>query len=259
MSFDIFRVDWITVDSIIIISLILILIAIKSFKRLIRWRFSIANENLNQSKFSGSLLSFNSQNIKINYWNNIKNGSYGKNPTLIFIIRTKRKIRALQALIEGLASFGLNVIDLKIEILSNDRTKNDLIGDLKGAINSIFDFMDLKNQKDYISITFREKPVNTCLKDKNCQFQVFINPKNSQMDYDMLISQLKSSDNSHLVLSEYLLKFIKNRWIQYSHKVNKIPDSHLSLIKNSTRNFKYNETVLFGVLIEIITQILNKD
>ena len=259
MSFDIFRVDWITVDSIIIIALILILITIKSFKQLIRWRYSIANENLNHTKFNGNLLSFKSQKIKVNYWNYIKNVTHSNNQTLIFIIRTKRKKRALQALIEGIASFGLSVIDLKFDILIKERTKNDLVEDLRRVINSIFDYIDLKNHKNYINITFREKSINTVLNDKNCQFQVFINPKNSQMGYDILITQLKSNDNYHLVLSEYLLKFIKNRWIQYHLRENKIPDSNLSLIKNSTRNFKYNETVLFGVLIDIITQILNKD
>jgi len=259
LSFDIFRVDWITVDGIIIIALILILITIKSFKQLIRWRYSIANENLIQSKFSGNLLSFENHKIKVNYWNYIKNVTQSKNQTLIFIIRTKRKSRALQALIEGIASFGLSVIDLKFDILINERIENYLIEDLREVIDSIIKIIDQKNQKDYINISFREKPMDTVLKDENCLFQIFINPKSSQMDYDLLITQLKSNDNYHLVISEYFLKFIKNRWYKYHLSENKIPDSYFTLIKNSTRNFKYNETVLFGVLIENITQILNRD
>ena len=235
------------------------LIAIKIFKQLIRWRYSIANENLNQSKFNGNELSFKSQKFKINYWNYIKNATYSKNQTLMFIIRTKRKRRVLQALIEGIASFGLNVIDLKIDILINERVKNDLTEDLRGAINSIFDFMDRKNQKDYINLNFRENPVNTVLNDQNCQFQIFVNPKNSQMGNEMLKAQLKSNGNYRLVISEYLFKFIKNRWIKYYLRENKNSDLQLSIIKNSTRNFKYNETILFGVLIEIIIQIIKKD
>lgn len=259
MSFDIFRVDWITVDSIIILALILVLIAVKSFKQLIRWRYSIVNENLTQSKFSGSLLSFNSQKISVNYWNYIRNVIQSKNQTSVFIIRTKRKKRTLQALIEGIASYGLNVIDLKFEVLINERTEDDLVEDLMKLINFTSEFIDRKNQKDYIIISFREKPINTILKDENCLFQIIINPKSSQMDYDMLIARLKSNDNYHLVLSEYLLTFIKNRWSKIYLKENNIPDSHFSLIKNSNRNFKYNETVLLGILIEFISQIFNKD
>ena len=43
MRFDIFRVDWITIDTIIIILLILLLIGVKVLKEVYRWRFFFSN------------------------------------------------------------------------------------------------------------------------------------------------------------------------------------------------------------------------
>ena len=257
MSFDIFQVDWITVDSIIIGSLIITLIAVKVIKQLTRWRHSLVNESLEQYKFYGNLLMLNSRKVKVNYWNFIKNGKDNKNQPVLFLFRTKKKIGLLHSLLEGIASLGLNVIDVKFEILIKDRTQNDLLEDLREIIHSILNYMD--QEKSYIIISLREKPINTIIKEENCKLQISINPKFSQMDYEMLIANLKSNSNYNLVISEYSFKFIKNHWNKYIFKNDQETPSNLTLIKNTTRKFKYYETLLFGTITKFIIQKLQKE
>lgn len=258
MSFDIFHVDWITVDSIIIIALILTLIAIKIIKQSTRWRHSIVNEKLEQSKFDGNLLILNSQKVKLNYWNFIRSKEDNRNQ-LLFVFRTGKKNRLLHALIEGIASLGLSVIDVKFEILIKERTQNDLVEDLEGIIHSILNHMDQENHKSYIIIALREKPINTIIKEERCKLQILINPKFSQIDFKMITLNFRSDSMQNLVISEYSHKFIKNHWIRNFFKADQEALSNLIIIKNAKRNFKYYETMLFGTLTELITQKLDKE
>jgi hypothetical protein len=143
LSIDIFRVDWVTVDTIIIISLILILIAVKVIKQLTRWRHSFVNEKIHQSRVNGNLLIFNSQIVKVNYWSFIKNDEViNSQLPYLLILRTRRKSRLLHALIEGIASYGMNVIDVKLEILIKERSQDDLLEDLNEIILSILNYID---------------------------------------------------------------------------------------------------------------------
>ena len=260
MSFDIFRVDWITVDSIIIIGLILILIAVKIIKQLTRWRHSFANEKIHQSRFNGNLLTLNSQKIKVNYCSFIQNVDVKKNQLpYLLILRTRRKSRLLHALIEGIASYGINVIDLKLEILIKERTQSDLLEDLSETIHLILNSIDQETNKNYLILTLREKPINTIIREAYCRLQIFINPKLSQMNYNMLISNFRSNSNHHLIISEYSLRFIKNRWYKYFFKEDQETTSNLTLIKRATYKFKHYETLLFGSLMELIIQKLKNE
>ncbi len=253
MSFDIFRVDWITVDSIIIIALILILIAVKVVKHLTRWRHSFTNEKIHQSKFNGNLPSLNSQKIKVNYWSCIQTDDIKKNQLpYLLILRTKRKSRLLHALIEGIVSYGMNVIDVKLEILIKERTENDILEDLSELIHSILNYIDQETNKNYLILTLREKRVNTLINEADCKLQIVINPKFSQMNSNALISNLSSNSNYHLLISEYSLKFIKSRWYRHIIKNNQEFSSNLTLIQKSTHKFKHYETLLFGALMELI-------
>lgn len=259
MSFDIFRVDWITVDSIIIIALILTLIAIKIIKQLTRWRNSLVNEKLEQSMFYGNLLMLNSVKIKVNYWNFIKNSEDYTNQIILFVLRTRKNNRLLHALMEGVASLGLNIIDVKFEILIKERTQNDLLEDLGEMIHSILKYMDQENDMSYIIVSLREKPINTIIEEESCKLQIAINPKFSQINYDVLTANLRSNSIYNLVVSEYSLKFIRNHWNKNIFKTNQEAPSNLTLIKNATRKFKYYETLLFGILTGLITQKLKKE
>jgi hypothetical protein len=259
LSFGIFQVDWITVDTIIIITLILTLITVKIIKHFTRWRPSLVNEKLIQSKFYGNLLMLNSQKIKLDYWNFIKSEEDNINQPLLFILRTRRKIRFLQALIEGIASLGFSVIDIKFDILIKERTQYDLLEDLKEIIHSILNYMDQENQENYIIIALREKPINTIVKGERCKLQILINPKFSQMDYNILNINLRSDSVQKLVISEYSHKFIKNHWIKYFFKEDQEASSNLILIKNANHNFKYYETLLFGTFMELITQKIKNE
>lgn len=259
MSFDIFHVDWITVDSIIIIALILALIAIKIIKQLTRWRYSLVNERLKQSRFSANLIILDSQKVKVNYWNFIKSEEENKNQPLLFVLRTRKKNRLLHALIEGIASLGLGVIDVKFEILIKERTQNDLLEDLKGIIHSILNYMDQDNHKNYLIIALREKPINTIIIEEQCKLQILINPKFSQIDYKMLTLNLRPDTIQNLVISEYSHKFVKNHWIKYFFKAEQETPSNLIIIENANRKFKFYETLLFGTLTELIIQKMENE
>ena len=72
MGFDIFRVDWILVSSVIIILLIIFLIWVKIYKIMTRWRYTFANEDIYLSSYN-SIERENESNIKVCRWNYVIN------------------------------------------------------------------------------------------------------------------------------------------------------------------------------------------
>ena len=78
MSTDIFQLDWIFIDTIIIILLILLLLGVKVYKLTHRWRFSFSNEALEYTIYRKPPLKINDQSISSSNWTLTRN---------IFLIR----------------------------------------------------------------------------------------------------------------------------------------------------------------------------
>ncbi|GAG77536.1 unnamed protein product [marine sediment metagenome] len=94
MIFDIFRLDWLFIDSVIIILLIIVLIAVKLFKERSRWRSAITNESLEIFQFNKSDIKVKNKNTIINdisiVSNILKNKAEDQYPSIFPTVTKKR-------------------------------------------------------------------------------------------------------------------------------------------------------------------------
>ncbi|MHA1105685.1 MAG: hypothetical protein ACTSPN_08175 [Promethearchaeota archaeon] len=262
MGFDIFRVDWILVSSVIIIILITFLIWVKIYKILTRWRYTFANEDIYLSSYN-SIERENESNIKVCRWNYaINNKLTNKSDPTVIILRTKKRISLLRVISEGLSSYGLRVINILLSISktsSLDSSKNNINDEMKCIINSIMEITSgSANNDKYMLISYHDKNINPLYitNDKNFQGHIIINSKlNFEEKKENLIREvgINSAKDIYLIFSEYNIIKFKNKTVekcggtQYSNNT--------IIVSNATRNFKYFETILFGIILNLINKI----
>ncbi|MBY9002341.1 MAG: hypothetical protein KGD73_00050 [Candidatus Lokiarchaeota archaeon] len=262
MSFDIFRVDWILVSSVAIILLITFLILVKIYKILTRWRNTLVNEDILLSS-QNSVQRTNESIIKACRWNlAINNKLMNKSDPIIIILRTKRRISLLRVVTEGLSSYGLRVINVLLSLSkksSIDSSKNDINDEIICVINSIMENTSgSANNDKYILISYNDKNFNPIYikNEKNYLGHIIINSKlNIKEKQENLIENtgFNSTKDSYLIFSEYSIIKFKNKTIE---KYRGTQNFHNSIIvRDATRNFKYFETILFGIILKLINKI----
>ncbi len=268
----IFRLDWVYIDSIIIILLIVLLIGVKIFKLGFRWRSSFSNEGIIQLNFKISDNILKGTKIKVKKWNLVKKTNLlekSQSIPLIVIIRTNYKKRLVHILTEGIVSNGFNVLNLKLKIsLCSSCGLLDALKpeEKKKIINSIQNF--LKEQGMFLNSTYyiincskSFLSLNPLISDSNNKGMILINPHINFVNQKKILEILKLRDltptlhfifskKSNIVKSNKNLKRFKAKFSKFS------PD--LLVIERSTRSFKYYETILLGVLIPILNKILTK-
>jgi len=273
MAFDIFRVDWILVDTIIIFLLVLLLISVKIFKEAYRWRFSLSNEFLTRTTVKALSFNLNRPSIYIKKWNLTKSKviqeEISSKPT-IFIIRTHRKQMLLKILTEGLSTYGFNVVNIWLKIKA-DKGKNKAIRDIKRESQQIIpSFFSIYNQdfqllsQKYVVVNFDKKsfPYNFITKDSNNIKLILINPRLNLANH-IIMQTLETVSNPQfqlfIIFSERLNPFLKNR--NSNKKI--LSDKTLKnsnkfkyrTIQKAKSTFKYYETVLLSILIKNIDNI----
>lgn len=264
-----YHIDWVFIDTIIIIFLFLLLIGVKIFKSTHRWRLRFSNEALEDFPCTNPFYSDNNYHFKVKNCNLVRNSSlhnqYDKNP-LIILIRTNFKRHLAKIITEGLCSYGFNVINLKlsynrdshVNIFSNKANK-----ELKSLISS-----NIKNFKDqgliwnskYLLINISR----TLIPDKEIIFNsneigyIFINPRvkkdkkvnSTRFHYD----SLKNPQLFYIFCKRNFLYF-RNSDFKYMYKEidQKLTTfTNLIILEKSTKSFKYYETILLGIIIDII-------
>ena len=270
MAFDIFRVDWFLVDTIIIILLVLLLISVKIFKEAYRWRFSLSNEFLTRTKAKSSSFNLDRPSIYIKKWNLTKSKviqeEISSKPS-IFIIRTHRKQMLLKILTEGLSTYGFNVVNIWLNIKA-DKRKNKSIRDIEREIQQIIpSFLSIYNHDPhllslrYVVVNFDKKiiPYNIITRDSNSIRLISINPRLNLANLEIL-QTLETVSNPQfqlfIIFSERLNPFLKNRssfkkilsdkTLKYSNKFK------YHTIQKAKSTFKYYETVLLSIIIKNI-------
>lgn len=276
MTFDIFRVDWILVDTIIIILLVLLLISVKIFKEAYRWRLSLSNEFL--TRRTAKSLSFNLDRplIYIKKWNLTKSKvireEISSKPS-IFIIRKHRKQMLLKILTEGLSTYGFNVVNIWLKI--KDKGKSKTIRDIEREIQQILSSSLLINNQDlhllsqrYVVVNFDKKiiPYNFITKNSNSVKLILINPRLNLVNLK-IIQNLETVSNPQfqlfIIFSERLNPFFKNwnsnkKILSYKtlKNTNKIKYHTIQKTKSA---FKYYETVLLSIIIKNLDKISKLD
>ena len=277
MAFDIFRVDWILVDTIIIILLVLLLISVKIFKEAYRWRFSLSNEFLTRTTAKALSFNLDRPSIYIKKWNLTKSKviqeEISSKPS-IFIIRTHRKQMLLKILTEGLSTYGFNVVNIWLKIKA-DKGKNKTIRDIEREIQQIIlSFLSILNQdlhllsQRYVVVNFDKKiiPYNFITKDSNSVKLILINLRLNLANLKV-IQTLETISNPQfqlfIIFSERLNPFFKNR--NSNKKI--LNDKSLKnsnkfkyhTIQKAKSTFKYYETVLLSIIIKNIDKISKLD
>jgi len=277
MVFNIFRVDWILVDTIIIILLILLLISVKIFKEAYRWRFSLSNEFLTRTTVKSLNFNLDRPSIYIKKWNLTKSKviqeEISSKPS-IFIIRTHRKQKLLKILTEGLSTYGFNVFNIWLKIKA-DKGKSKTIRDIERKIQQIIpSFLTIYNQdlhllsQRYVVVNFDKKiiPYNSITKDSNSVKLILINPR-LNLGNLKIMQTLETVSNPQfqlfIIFSERLNPFFKNR--NSNKKI--LSDKTLKnsnkfkyhTIQKAKSTFKYYETVLLSIIIKNIDKISKLD
>jgi hypothetical protein len=255
MSFDIFRVDWLLISGIISVILIIFLIGVNILKKLYRWRFSFSNENLEKTTITSSL----SDGPKISKWIKKRTLIYPKDSNTstelatIIIYRSFRKFMLLNALTEGLSSYGFNIINVWFK----KQTENNEIGNIsKSIFSKIIELHNDANSRlcnKYFIITSSKIPLNKDyeLIDSDNLGVIIINPNMKEED----IVKISERSKFYGIISEKLILFVRNPNLKRILKLSKEKNSKkikIKVIKSAKRSFRYYETILLGELIKIV-------
>lgn len=270
-----FQVDWVFVDTVIIILLFLLLLGVRIFKSTHRWRLSFSNEALEYYPFPKPYDIGRIHYIKTKHCSLTRNSSqhkqYDKCP-LILILRTKFKRHLTKIITEGLSSYGFNVINLKLNIKldsrSNtlDRTINDEVKSQISLILDYFEHEELIANSKCILLNFSKPffPNTEILTDPERIGLLLINPRMNKYNVGSLKEIFHTlpqytqffyifSKRSFLILKNYDLKrFIREFDENFTNK------AELITLEKSTKSFKYYETILLGIIIDILEHKLMK-
>ncbi len=266
---NIFQIDWISVDIIIIILLFLFLLVVRMFKTIHRWRYAFSNQALEHICFSQSCKNKKNKIILTKKWCLTRNLSLKKNSSnhpLILILRKNYKTKLLRALTEGLGTYGFNVITIKAKIknpLNNKILEKTLIEEWKLLISTLlddFEIQDAAKNPKYILINHSKSTVayRQILSDPDIKGVILINPKLNKKIlsyYKYILSHCSTNAQILLVFSrksififknKHLKSFLKDIELQKKNRLNYLT------IEKATYSFKYYETILLGMIIDII-------
>ncbi len=267
MRFDIFQVDWITVDIIIIILLILLLIGVKVLKDVYRWRLFFSNASTIQRVNKNPYLSSQLSPIFIKKCtltrSNVSQQKDSTKPTIV-IIRRYRKFMLLKAITEAFCSFGYTVINLQLKTIPNKVTNgiaSEVEEDFHYTISNIMKLYnhDIKiESQDYNIIKFSNEvlPYKLLLKDSTCKNLILINPRLNPNDLEAIEDLIKDSNKYPQLITIYsgkLNPLLKNKKANKSLLSSEtLKNTKHTIIQKAKSTFKYYETVLLSIIIGYI-------
>ncbi|MFW9941623.1 MAG: hypothetical protein ACFFFT_11330 [Candidatus Thorarchaeota archaeon] len=271
----VFQVDWFFVDIVIIILLFLLLLGVKIFKSTHRWRPRFSNKALNYYSFPKSSNNENTQHISIKKCNLTRNSSRTKqNDTkpLILILRTKFKKQLTKTLTEGLSSYGFNVINLKLK-KKQDQGSNTLNKPIKNEVKFLisliinyFKHEDLIANSNYVLLNLSKPyfPNVEIQKDPEMIGLLLINPRMNKYN----IGSLKEILHIQSQITRIFYIFSKRNFFIFKNSnlkhfcmefgKNFKSKEELITLDKSTNSFRYYETILLSIIIDIIENKLLK-
>jgi len=262
MAIDIFRLNWILVDTVVIILLIIALISVRIFKEMYRYRFSLSNENLECINYGKSEINFRNINILIRNWALLRDKTSKKKSSskpVIILIKTNYKKRLIQVLSEGFVSYGFDVVNLhlKIKSYSHFRTHEEL-GDTIFKILNFFKQNELIKNSNYIVIQYTKSNLNyhSIVTDDNCKGIILINPKlkrEFKTNLHEMVKDVNSNFYIHTIFNKKSIFYTTNKnykTIIREFNEDDYPSLKITSFERANSSFKYYETVLLGVIIK---------
>lgn len=270
---DIFQIDWIFIDTIIIILLFILLFSVKIFKITHRWRYPFSNEALDHFYFPKANENLKNQLVLTKRWSLTINSSLNvSNFPLILIIRMNYKRKFQRILTEGLCSYGFNVINIKAKIKHSAKkvaTEKELINDWNSLISTVIEFFkqaELIIKSNYIVLNLSKSYLSykAILSDTNNNGMILVNPKLNRQNlknYFDIIKEFSTYPQIYTIFSRKSIFLLKNRNLKkylkefYPQNTNILEFSTLHKAKNS---FKFYETIVLSMIIDIIeNKLLN--
>lgn len=261
---DIFHLNWIAISAFVIVWLIILLISVRLYKHLSRWRSFISNidvESINLDHLKSKILVL--KEFSTIYL--VKNNSIDpENITSLIILVGDYWFKKIhRVLIEALCSCGYCVIFLSLypEIIYKIR-KDQKKFYIKNGFISLLKYLKKKDDISYDSYTFIDYTM------KRCYFQeliaesnkpiISINPKITKSYLNKLNNSIsgKSENNYNIIFSQYSHLFFNNK---YKKRINnnlsgRIKEQiNIISIKKSRYSFRYYETIVFGEIIKLVT------
>jgi hypothetical protein len=267
MLSKIFQVNWVFIDGIIIFLLFLLLISVKIFKSTHRWRLKFSNNALESYFLPKSFNRGLDQSILIKHGSLTRNSSIFKNfqkfPTILNV-RTKFKKHLSHIITEGLSSYGFNIINLKIKVDFRVKNSKDIIEkEIHNLISSVIAHYireEIIILPHYILLAYSRflVPTKKIISDPMNKGLLYINPrlnKGEIRDNKDIFINLPQHPQMFYIFSRRYFFLLNNPHLK--HFISELPKdltskAELITLEKSTRSFKYYETVLLGMIIDII-------
>lgn len=263
-----FRIDWVFIDIIIITLLLLLFISVRIFKITNRWRSSFSNEAIKRLSLPHVTESVKKQTFFIKKCFLTRKSLSGEDKNikpLIFILRTNYKRRLLAILTEGLCSYGFDVITLRIK-MERHLSQNDFEKFVSNEVNSsIFSIIEMyrkitqiDNQKYILLGHSRSKVPYKIFGGEKNRGMILINPKVTERNVKSLIEFYLNSHKNFFLLTIFSRKSIllfKNKNIYRVLKEFDLPKfdkNKIIILEKSKNSFKYYETIILGMIIDIV-------
>jgi hypothetical protein len=269
---DIFQLDWVLIDSVIILLLVFLLIAVRLFKQFSRWRLSPSNLNLTVKRIpiEDVVKNLHLKKLQIERCDLLFN-SEGKDDfskSIIVFLSSNFYPELLNVLSEGLASCGFNVVQLRLRINSDlkdiirSRTaekqmQNECYVCLSTFLKYITQNYGLEDKKYFIAKFGKSAlPYNALLDDPHNKGIILLNPRNTA------ILRSFSSMNSTKSRNKLLLLFSYIPYLMFKYKLStdqfNVVSNKVSVIKGAFYSFKHYETVLLGLILRFINRRTKK-
>lgn len=263
-----FRIDWVFIDSVVITLLLILLISVRIFKSTHRWRSSFSNEAIERLLLPYVIESVKKQTFFIKKCFLTRKSFSGDNKNmkpLIFILRTNYKRKLLTILTEGLCSYGFDVITLRIKMerhLSQNNFEKFVSNEVNSLIFSIIEIYRKITQTDnqqYILLSHsRSKVPYKIFGDEKNMGMILINPKVTERKAKSLYEFFINSHKKFylfIIFSRKSILLFKNKNINQMLKElhsTKFDKKKIIILDKSKNSFKYYETIILGMIIDIV-------
>jgi len=275
MVISVFSIDWVFIDTIIIVLLILLLIGVKFFKSTHRWRLRFSNTALEYYFFHKTQEQVSGNGLSTKHWDLTKNTALQDKDTddkVIIILRPIFKKKLVRILTEGLSSYGFNVISIRIKSKHDldSKISNETINDeFQPLISSIINKSEQKGlvtSPNYILLNFSDSLFlnTTIFSDSKNMGLILLNPKMSKSNvgiHQEICNSQQQNPQLFYIFSKRSFFIFKNKKLkQYKRyfEEKSVKKVELIILEKSNSNFKYYETILLGILIDIIESRLIK-
>ncbi len=263
-----FRIDWVFIDSIIIALLLILLVSVRIFKITHRWRSSFSNEAIKRLPLPYAVDSVKKQTFIIKKCFLTRKSFNGEDKNvkpLIFILRTNYKRKLLTILTEGLCSYGYDVITLRIK-MEQELSQNNFTKFVSNEVNStIFSIIEIyrkitqiDNQKYILLSHSKSKVPYTIFSGEKNKGMILINPKITERNVRNLYELFLNSPKKFFlftIFSKNSLLIFKNKNInrlQKEFQSTKFDNNKIFILDKSKNSFKYYETIILGMIIDIV-------